>query len=168
MLLTPESPVIGLSRAQSGIGTLSFTLDADAPDLRLGIVSESTGGQQSVLRRGGTRAPDAPVSISPSGRVTVELHRIRDLARFLVIVTADSPASRWHGAVTATTAAGGRLLLPIESAQPHESCAALSGYRVGEHLVLRAEDDHRDVPRRTVCEAYGYTRLAWRNDRETV
>lgn len=169
-VLDREAPVVALTRAQSGVGLLTFDLVSDDKSLTLGVVYEDEQAREHVVNGPNTSGGlSTPVSVSRNRtRVTVALRNIQRLDRFLVFITARSADSAWRGAVRATTAADGELLSVIDFPTAHESCGVLTGYVVSGRLVLRAEVDHQDVPLKRLCEDYGYTEVAWRNDRETI
>ena len=159
--------VAALSRIQSGVGLLRFSLDTPSTGLTLGCVYETTAGVTAVARRGDT-APNPLLALSPSGHVLLNLRKVRALRRFLVYVSAKNPQSVWAGVGAAALADGARLHFPVEYPTAHESMVMCTGYAVDGQIVLRAEQDHQDVPLRTLCEAYGFTRLAWRDDRNVA
>lgn len=159
-------PVVGLSRAQSGIGSMSVRMEAPGGGLVLGLLAEDTDGVQAVI--GPASEPFPIAALHPSGHVLINLRRVRELRRVLIFVTAKSPRSVWQGLITATLPSGTKAHTSLTFPEPGENAAAFSILVVDGHLVLRAERDHRDIPLRVLARAYGYSRIAWVNDRTPV
>lgn len=167
-LFDAERPVVALSRAQSGLGTLTFELDEGAAQgLYFAVAYETAAGEQRVIVDA-AGSDDVVHMIASRRRVGVNLRSISHLDRFLVNVVSISPETVWCGTVSVVTPAGGRLISHLDRSESHETCAQFSGYNVDGRVVLRTESDHKEVPLKRLCEDYGYDRVAWRNDRNPL
>lgn len=155
--------VAALSRFQSGVGVLRLSLDTPSTGaLTLGCVYETaTGAQRAVTSTDTT----GPITLTPAGHLLVNLRRADQIKRVLVSVRAKSPETIWDGIAYATLPDKTRMHFPLRNTTPHESMALATIHNVDGELVVRAEGDHRDVPARALCESYGYTQVAWRDDR---
>lgn len=169
-LMAGNDAVVALTRVQSGIGVLEVSLSV--PDLdnhKIALAYECCAKKQYVLGYDRERNQgDHPFTLSRSGRLLVDLRRVRSLRRFLVSVSACSSSVRWTGAAVVSTLGGARLEVPLGHPGPHENLALLTGYNVDGQLVVRAEDDPQDVPLKRLCEDYGYTKVGWRDDRHPL
>lgn len=159
--------VVALSRVQSGIGAIRFTLDSPSKgQMRLGMLIEHVDGTQAMVDASKEAFPVA--TALPGGEVLLNERRVRDLRRALVFVTVSSPQVAWEGMVTATLPSGTKAHAPISFPNPGENAVAFSVLVVDGRVVLRAEEEHAEVPLRVMAERYGYARLAWSDDRTPI
>lgn len=171
IVLDDDTPVVQLSRVQSGVGGLRVAFETALP-AAVAILYELRGGQGALRGPDAGFAPDhrRPV-VSLSGlAVQLDLRQVRALGRFLVAVR----APRVDGVLVVETAGGARLEVPLRTddgdRRPSSGAGgsapdlvALSGYRVRGALVLRAEDQLVTGGLRAVATAYGYRELTWRD-----
>jgi uncharacterized protein involved in tellurium resistance len=175
-LLGVAAPEVVLSRVQSGVGL--FTIEAicsgEAGDLRLGCAYELADGRSSVVWHGGgrTSAPRNPVVRARRDRyerLTVDLRQNRALARLIVFGFSESGASlRGGGTLVGTTFAGARIELPLDRPDSSGVTVFLSVYNVDGEFVVRAEMAGVDGSVRDACQAYGFDRITWLDDRTPV
>ncbi len=178
MLLGVADPAVLLTRVQSGVGQLEFeaACSAEVGDLRLGAAYQLRSGPTSTVQlAGGNRfAPSSRRPVIVAGRdeyehVRVDLRQVRDLERMAVYAFSESRAElRWSGTLVVTTAAGGRMELPLEPLYPGRIAVLASLYNVDGCLVLRAEMETIAGDVRDAARAYGYDRITWRDDRQPV
>ncbi|WP_406832475.1 hypothetical protein ABEG17_06525 [Pedococcus sp. KACC 23699] len=166
MLGSGRPSVAALSRVQTAVGTMRFSLDT-SDRLSLTCVYETSDGATVAVRPGDT-TPVPTVAQTPSGHIVINLRRIEHIQRLLIVIRAASPETRWAGVVTATLGGKTRVQFPIEAPIAHESLALATGFVVDGRLAVRAEQDHVDIPLRGMCERYGYTQIAWRDDRTPI
>ncbi|MGQ0616593.1 MAG: hypothetical protein ACT4PW_06310 [Acidimicrobiia bacterium] len=170
--LDRATPTITLSRAQSGIGALSFTLvrPSTAGDLALGCMYQVRTGAEAVLQphEGDVAAPVAGhlplvrTKVNPDGQtVTMDLRQVPALRRALLYGFSPSGASiDWSGLIVVTTHGGARLEVPVTGRSSRGASALITVYNVAGELVLRSEmETFRGSPQRA-AEAFGY-RLHW-------
>lgn len=167
--MSPPEEVVALSRVQSGTGVLSMTLESsDVENYQVALAYANCDNDEYVLGYNHERdAGQHPFALSRNGRLQVDLRRISTIKRFLVCVTASGNAP-WSGAAVISTLGGSRLEVPLFHSRPSENLALLTGYNVGGQLVLRAEGGYQDVPLKRLCADYGYTKVAWRDDRNPL
>lgn len=167
VVLSAARPTVTLTRLQSGIGQLRISLarGADAGDLALGLVCETTDGATYVLQRLGDvqATPATPLPLVRLAAVQgvdtflVDLRQVRRLRRALLYGYSPAVAVlAWDGVVTTTTHDGSRVEAPFELPALSGTVALLTGYAVHGELVLRAELEPFAGPPETAAEAYGY------------
>lgn len=179
-LLSRTSPTVTLTRVQSGVGHLTIDLltSADVGDLRLGAVYQlRSGGASTVSLADGRRfAPPSgrrPALLAgrdgDADRISVDLRQIRDIERFAVVGYSLSRRNlTWGGTLVVTTFGGARLELPLDALYPGSLAVLLSFYNVAGELVVRAEMETIAGDLRQAALAYGYERIAWRDDHTPV
>jgi hypothetical protein len=178
-LLSLKAPTVTLNRLQSGIGLLTFEAASSGTvgDLRLGFAYELASGHTSAAEhsRGNTSAP--PDSRNPVilgqreqfERVTVDLRQNRQLERMVIYGFSESAQQLyWGGTLVATTLGGARIELPLDQPASDGVTVFLSVYNVNGEFVIRAEMDNINGPVREACNAYGFDRITWLDDRTPV
>jgi uncharacterized protein involved in tellurium resistance len=157
--------MITLSRLQSGIGLLTFEAMGTRTDL--GCAYALTDGRTSIVRYGADAvcAPPnsrTPVILARRQRLTVDLRQNRGLARMIIYGRAAG------GVLVVTTLGGARIDLPLDEQERGGTTVFLSVYNVGGEFVVRAEMAHIDGAVRDACQAYGFDRITWLDDRTPV
>ncbi len=178
ILLSVKEPTVTLTRVQSAVGhlTIEAVCSAEVGDLRLGAVYQfRSGGTSTVQHAGGNRfAPSSrrPVIVAGSEeyeRLSVDLRQIRDIERISVYAFSESRTPLvWGGTLVLDTFGGGRLELPLETLYQSTVAVLLSLYNLDGELVIRAEMESIVGDVREAARAYGYDRIAWRDDRSPV
>ena len=179
VLLGVKAPTVTLTRVQSGVGHLSVEAICSAAvgDLRLGAVYQfRSGGTSTVQLAGGNRfAPSARRPVIVAGReedyerLSVDLRQIRDIERFTVYAFSESRTPlTWGGTLVLDTFGGGRLELPLETLERSTVAVLISLYNLDGELVVRAELESIVGDVREAARAYGYDRIAWRDDRSPI
>jgi hypothetical protein len=179
-LLSRTSPTVTLTRVQSGVGHLTIDLltSAEVGDLRLGAVYQfRSGGSSTVSLADGRRfAPLSgrrPVLLAgredDADRISVDLRQIGDIERVAVIgYSVSRQTLAWGGTLVVTTFGGARLELPLDALYRGSLAVLLSLYNVAGELVVRAEMETIAGDVRQAAAAYGYERIAWRDDHTPV
>lgn len=153
--------VVALTRAQSGVGLLEISLAA-TPGLMLSLWVEDS--EKRIFRVASGMQTQEFAAVSPTGSIFLHLRHSERLRRALVVVTAQSPATLWEGALT-TTIRRAKITASLERATPCENFVPLSILQVEGELVLRFENAFQDSPLRDVLESFGYREITWKNNR---
>jgi hypothetical protein len=104
-----------------------------------------------------------------SERIGIDLRQIREIERIGILAFSEARQSlTWGGTLVLTTYGGARVELPLESLYAGTSAMLMSLYNVDGELVVRAEMETIAGDVREVARAYGYDRITWRDDRNTV
>jgi uncharacterized protein involved in tellurium resistance len=171
-LLGTATPMVTLTRLQSGVGALVVeALCARAVgDLRMGCAYTLADGYSSTVQHSGGRNSGPHGSKSPvllAGRreferLTVDLRQNRRLRRLIVYGFSESrQVLRWGGALAVTTHGGTRLDLPVDQPAACGVTVFLALYNVDGEFVLRTEMTRVDGDVRDACQAYGFDRITW-------
>lgn len=154
-MMSEEHPVFALSRPQSGVGVLEVTLDA-GEGARMLVGLHLWDGGLHLLQCGLQAKSGLPVHTGRN-RLRLDLHHIRDIRRFAILVDGVT-----HGALTTTTTTGARLRTPLD--RDGHPAVALTGHNADGQVVLRAETDHVAVDTlQDLARLHGYARTAWRD-----
>lgn len=174
-LLDFRNPTVVLTRVQSGVGQLEVeaAVSPAAGDFRLGAAYELTSGITSTVQlAGGNRfAPSSRRPVIVAGRdeydhLRVDLRQVRDVRRLAVYAFSESRTDlEWSGTVVVTTSGGGRAEVPLEPLYRGRVAVLLSIYQLDGELVVRAEMQTIAGDVREAARAYGFDRIAWRDDR---
>lgn len=174
-LLTVREPTVTLSRVQSGIGQLQIeaVCSPEIGDLRLGAAYQLADGTSSTVQyTGGNRfAPSSRRPVIVAGKdeyehLRVDLRQARALERLTVYAFSESRVDlTWGGTLVVTTFGGARVDLPLETLHPGHIVVLLSIYNLDGEFVVRAEMETITGDVREAARAYGYERIAWRDDR---
>ncbi|MDQ1481933.1 MAG: hypothetical protein QOF35_9 [Actinomycetota bacterium] len=173
--LTAKSPVVTLTRVQSGVGALTFQAarSETVGDLRLGCAYQLVSGESSVIHHGGgldvappnSRRPVIMANGERFGGLTVDLAQNRNLQRLLVYAYSESAATlSWDGTLVVQTYGGARIEVPLTRKPSAGVLVALSLYNVDGELVLRAEDAMINGSVREATAAFGFDRIGWLDD----
>lgn len=153
--------VVALTRAQSGVGLLEVSLTA-TPGLMLSLWVEDS--EKRIFRVASGMQTQEFAAVSPSGSIFLHLRHGERLRRALVVVTAQSPATLWEGALSASLRRA-KITASLERATSCENFVPLSILQVEGGLVLRFENSFQDSPLRNVLESFGYNEITWKNNR---
>lgn len=171
-VLTPRAPTVTLTRVQSGVGALVVEAAcSDAVgDLRLAAAYRLADGTTGLLRHtdGTTTVPATgarPVLLAQRHgfeRLVVDLHRVRDLDRLVVLAfsASDGPLA-WGGTLVTTTLGEARVEVSLDGPAGAGVVVPLSVYVVDGELVLRAEPREVSASIREACLAHGFDRITW-------
>jgi uncharacterized protein involved in tellurium resistance len=175
-ILNARSPIVILTRVQSGVGTLTFeaVTSAAVGDFRLGCAYQLRSGRSSTVQNnadrsyappGERRRPILVGSRSQFERIAIDLRQITELERFVVYgFSGDGGQLRWSGTLIASTFGGDRIELPIELAPSNAVAVLASVYNVNGQLVVRSEMDLIGTSVREACRGYGFDRITWLDD----
>ncbi|MFL6076219.1 MAG: hypothetical protein ACJ73S_22740, partial [Mycobacteriales bacterium] len=179
LILGPKAPTVWLTRLQSAIGQL--TLEAACSDvvgdLRLGCAYQLRSGHSSTVQHSGgyALAPrDSTRPVITAGRerferLTVDLRQSLELERLVVFAFSESRATlNWDGTLLVTTYGGAKVELPIAREPSAGVVVLLSLYNVHGEYVVRAESEEPFASIRDACQAFGYERITWLDDRTPV
>ena len=178
-LLTRTAPVVTLAAMQSGIGRLHLEAACSPAvgDLRLAGAYRLTSGASSVVLAadGLNHAPPRstrPLITAQHGRyeeLVLDLVKVRDLDRLVVLAFSDSGASlNWGGTLLVTTFGGAQVKIALDREAAPGVLVALSVYRVNGELVLRSEAELVAGTVRDACLAYGFEDVAWLDPRTPI
>jgi hypothetical protein len=179
LILGPKAPTVWLTRLQSGIGqlTLEAACSDAVGDLRLGCAYQLRSGHSSTVQHSGgyDRAPrdsTRPVLTADRDRferLTVDLRQSLELERLAVYAFSESRATlAWDGTLVVTTYGGAKVELPIAREPSAGVVVLLSLYNVHGEYVVRAESEQPFASIRDACQAFGYERITWLDDRTPV
>lgn len=179
LILGPKAPTVWLTRLQSAIGqlTLEAACSDAVGDLRLGCAYHLRSGHASTVQHSGgyDRAPrdsSRPVLTADRDRferLTVDLRQSLELERLVVYAFSESRATlTWDGTLIVTTYGGAKVELPIAREPSAGVVVLLSLYNVHGEYVVRAESEEPFTSIRDACQAFGYDRITWLDDRTPV
>jgi uncharacterized protein involved in tellurium resistance len=185
IILTPQSPVLALSRLQTGIGTLLFeaACSAQVGDLALGCAYQLRSGRSSIVQHSAgnaTAVRDSRTAGNAAGplilssrdsyeRIAVDLRHVREIERLLIYALSPSGQQlRWGGTLVASTIGGARLELPLDRPASAGVAVLMSVFNVDRRFVLRAEMEIIAGSIRDACKAYGYDNISWLDDHTPV
>jgi uncharacterized protein involved in tellurium resistance len=174
-VLTLQSPVVTLTRVQSGVGALSVqaACSDQVGDLRLGCAYQLVSGQTSVIQHAsglnvapaGSRRPVIIASRDPLETLTIDLAQSREVERLIVYAYSESgTALSWDGALVIATYGGARIEVPMRRDPSAGVMVPLSLYNIDGEFVLRAEYFFSGGSIRQTTAAFGFDRVSWLDD----
>ncbi|MGH3735269.1 MAG: hypothetical protein ACRDT6_06550 [Micromonosporaceae bacterium] len=175
-ILSATSPTVTLTRMQSGVGTLLIRAACSdrVGDLRLGCAYQLRGGHASTVQHAGgarfaPRDSDRPVIVSGRDRfeqLTLDLRQCRELERLIVYGFSESRGTlQWDGTLIVSTYGGAEIEVPLARKPSAGTLVVLSLYNIDGEFVLRAEQDDPAASIRDACQAYGFERITWLDER---
>ncbi|MCW2538952.1 MAG: hypothetical protein JWN95_677 [Frankiales bacterium] len=178
-VLSPNEPVVTLSRIQSGVGVISIeaVCSPAVGDLRLGCAYELSSGLSSVVQHssGIVTAPadsSRPVIIAGHTefeRLTIDLVQSRTIERLIVYAFSESGGTlNWAGTLVTTTTGGDQIELLLNRPPSARVSVLQSVYNIRGEFVVRAEMEQFEGGVQAAVTAYGFDRISWVDHRRPL
>jgi uncharacterized protein involved in tellurium resistance len=178
-VLSPNEPVVTLSRIQSGVGviTIEAVCSPAVGDLRLGCAYELSSGLSSVVQHSSgivTAPPDSRRPVIIAGhtefeRLTIDLVQSRTIERLIVYAFSESGGTlNWAGTLVTTTTGGDRIELPLNRPPSARVSVLQSVYNIRGEFVVRAEMEQFAGGVQAAVTAYGFDRITWVDHRRPL
>ena len=166
-ILTLNSPLVALTRIQSGVGALRIeaACAASVGDLRLGCAYQLRSGLSSAILSSTLSNSTSPLVIDRTSRyevLVVDLLRARDLARLITYAYSESGAPLdWGGTLVVTTFGADRIEIPLDRPSSTDVMVLMSAYNLSGEWFLRAEMEQIPGSVRDACDSYGFDEITW-------